>query len=83
MNLVEVIEILQKKARDIVNEHSEKQAELTAYYQNKLNEIQTAISVNMELNTTCLTCKGEGTIIGEDNISIKCPDCLGNGIIDK
>ena len=86
MNLIEVIETLQAQAKEIVAEYEEKSKELTNYYQRRLDEINIALKVNMELNTVCLNCKGSGIIeeTFEDEVyQTKCPDCDGTGKIDK
>ncbi len=61
MDLIKVIEQIKNDIHKLEREREDELQKIKVKYDNKINNLKTALQVNMELNTVCLKCRGRGT----------------------
>lgn len=87
MNLTKVIEQIQNDIHKLKREQEDEIKKITNKYSTKIKELEIALQVNMELNTTCLKCKGKGIVSFLDGAGDTdyetCNKCNGSGLEQK
>lgn len=85
MDLVKVIRQIESDIQRLENKHEEEIKKTNARYETKISELKTALNVNMNMNTTCLSCEGRGRIASADAAGQTerntCEACGGSGEI--
>lgn len=87
INLIKVINLLENSIRDLKIEKNNQIREINNRYDIKIKELETALSVNLEMNTACLECGGRGVIsfasASGNTERETCKKCGGSGVIHK
>ena len=83
MNLVKVIQQINSDIKELKSKKEKEINKIAKQYDEEINDLKTALKVNMELNTTCLKCKGRGTVsfcdASGNTERERCNVCLGCG----
>ena len=83
MNLVKVIQQINSDIKELKSKKEKEINKITKQYDEKINNLKTALKINMELNTTCLECEGRGTVsfcdASGNTDRERCNICLGSG----
>jgi DnaJ-class molecular chaperone len=83
MDLIKVLDQIKSDIHKLEREYEDESTKLKVKYDTKIKDLKTALQVNMELNTTCLECKGRGSVAvldaaGDTEHEI-CSRCNGTG----
>ncbi len=87
MNLIKVIEQIKSDINKLESQKERQIENINKEFNKKINDLETALQINMELNTTCLECEGRGRIsfldaAGDTDYEV-CSRCNGKGLEPK
>ncbi len=84
MNLVKVIEQIQSDISDFKGRRNREIEQIHKKYNKKIEELEVALKVNMDMNTTCLECRGRGSVAfasaSGNTEREECRVCKGTGV---
>ena len=89
MNLIEVIKTIRNDIDRLGEERKSKVEEINKEYDDKIEQLKTALLINKKMNTVCLECEGRRYVLEysgeyEDRGSREiCNKCGGTGIEPK
>lgn len=90
MNLIKVLKEIKQQMLEEYAKYEVKKKELEFEYNQRMEDLQTAYNVNLELNTACLNCDGTGKEDEDDGCGyesrvhkVTCHVCNGTGKVMK